>query len=89
MHFCICRLQSVTSSVNDSKLKGIGNIIYLFIYLFVCLFIYLILIALLVHMLELIVYGVGYHHAGMSSNDRKLIETMFTNGELPVLCELI
>uniref|UniRef100_A0A1X7UX46 Uncharacterized protein n=1 Tax=Amphimedon queenslandica TaxID=400682 RepID=A0A1X7UX46_AMPQE len=34
---------------------------------------------------ELIVYGVGYHHAGMSSNDRKLIETMFTNGELPVL----
>ncbi|XP_011405054.1 PREDICTED: probable ATP-dependent DNA helicase HFM1 [Amphimedon queenslandica] len=38
---------------------------------------------------ELIVYGVGYHHAGMSSNDRKLIETMFTNGELPVLCEFI
>ncbi|XP_019851762.1 PREDICTED: probable ATP-dependent DNA helicase HFM1 [Amphimedon queenslandica] len=38
---------------------------------------------------ELIAYGVGYHHAGMSSNDRKLIETMFTNGELPILCELI
>ena len=38
---------------------------------------------------ELIVFGVGYHHAGMSSNDRKLIETMFTNGELPVLCEFI
>jgi ATP-dependent DNA helicase HFM1/MER3 len=30
-------------------------------------------------------YGVGYHHAGLSTNDRKTIETMFTNGELPVL----
>jgi ATP-dependent DNA helicase HFM1/MER3 len=34
---------------------------------------------------EVVMYGVGYHHAGLSTNDRKTIETMFTNGELPVL----
>ena len=32
-------------------------------------------------------FGVGYHHAGLSINDRKSIETLFINGELPVLCE--
>lgn len=37
--------------------------------------------------LELVMFGVGYHHAGLSTNDRRSIETMFTNGELPVLCE--
>ena len=43
---------------------------------------------IIVCVLELVVYGVGYHHAGMTANDRKTIEAMFTNGELPVLCEL-
>ena len=38
-------------------------------------------------LLELVVYGVGYHHAGLSINDRKTIEAMFTSGELPVLCK--
>ena len=32
-------------------------------------------------------YGVGYHHAGMDISDRKAIEAMFTTGDLPVLCE--
>ncbi len=32
-------------------------------------------------------YGVGYHHAGMDVADRKTIETMFTAGDLPVLCK--
>ena len=36
---------------------------------------------------ELVSFGVGYHHAGMSSNDRKSMETVFYNGELPVLCK--
>ncbi len=37
---------------------------------------------------ELVVYGVGYHHAGMDLSDRKSIEALFTTGELPVLCTL-
>jgi hypothetical protein len=37
-------------------------------------------------MAELVVCGVAYHHAGLDSSDRKSIEAMFTNGELPVLC---
>ena len=36
---------------------------------------------------DLVVCGVGYHHAGMDISDRKTIETMFTAGDLPVLCE--
>ena len=65
------RLQSIASTLNDSKLRG--NIDYSNIVIVV---------------LEIVVYGVGYHHAGMTANDRKTIEVMFTNGELPVLCEL-
>ena len=37
--------------------------------------------------LDLVVFGVGYHHAGMDIQDRKMIETLFTAGELPVLCK--
>ena len=29
--------------------------------------------------------GLGYHHAGLSSSDRQLIENLFLNGNLPVL----
>ncbi len=32
-------------------------------------------------------FGVGYHHAGMDVTDRKAVETLFTAGELPVLCK--
>ena len=35
---------------------------------------------------DLVLYGVGYHHAGMDVSDRKAVETLFTGGELPVLC---
>ena len=35
---------------------------------------------------ELVMCGVAYHHAGLDSSDRKSIEAMFTNGDLPVLC---
>ena len=38
---------------------------------------------------ELVVYGVGYHHAGMEIADRKVMEGMFTTGDLPVLCQLL
>lgn len=37
--------------------------------------------------LELLVYGVGFHHAGMDISDRKTVEAMFTAGDLPVLCK--
>jgi hypothetical protein len=34
---------------------------------------------------DLVLCGVGYHHAGMDVNDRKLIERMFSQGDLAVL----
>ncbi|XP_074641292.1 putative ATP-dependent DNA helicase HFM1 [Tubulanus polymorphus] len=34
---------------------------------------------------DVLVFGVGYHHAGLDMNDRKIIEEMFLNGKLPVL----
>ncbi|KAK3739517.1 hypothetical protein QZH41_016197 [Actinostola sp. cb2023] len=34
---------------------------------------------------ELVMCGVGYHHAGLDSTDRKNTENAFLNGELPVL----
>ncbi|XP_037315462.2 probable ATP-dependent DNA helicase HFM1 [Pungitius pungitius] len=34
---------------------------------------------------DLLVLGVGYHHAGVDLSDRKLIEEAFTQGDLPVL----
>lgn len=37
--------------------------------------------------IDTVVYGVGYHHAGMELSDRKLVEGLFTSGDLPVLCE--
>ena len=36
---------------------------------------------------ELVMFGVGFHHAGVEMSDRKLIEEAFTLGDLPVLCE--
>lgn len=37
---------------------------------------------------DLVMLGVGYHHAGVDLSDRKLIEKAFTQGDLPVLCEI-
>ncbi|XP_073427861.1 probable ATP-dependent DNA helicase HFM1 [Dendrobates tinctorius] len=34
---------------------------------------------------DLVLYGVGYHHAGVDVSDRKIIEAIFTVGDLPVL----
>ncbi|XP_028448259.1 probable ATP-dependent DNA helicase HFM1 isoform X4 [Perca flavescens] len=34
---------------------------------------------------DLVMLGVGYHHAGVDLSDRKLIEEAFTMGDLPVL----
>ncbi|XP_058487783.1 probable ATP-dependent DNA helicase HFM1 isoform X1 [Solea solea] len=34
---------------------------------------------------DLVMLGVGYHHAGVALSDRKLIEEAFTLGDLPVL----
>ncbi|XP_064621106.1 probable ATP-dependent DNA helicase HFM1 [Lineus longissimus] len=34
---------------------------------------------------DLVLFGVGYHHAGLDIADRKLMEEIFLNGELPVL----
>ncbi|XP_075106638.1 LOW QUALITY PROTEIN: ATP-dependent DNA helicase homolog MER3-like [Nicotiana tabacum] len=33
-----------------------------------------------------ILYGVGYHNGGLSMNDRSLIEGLFLNGDIQVLC---
>ena len=37
---------------------------------------------------ELIMSGVAFHHAGLDIQDRKTVESMFTQGDVPVLCEL-
>uniref|UniRef100_H3AR82 Probable ATP-dependent DNA helicase HFM1 n=1 Tax=Latimeria chalumnae TaxID=7897 RepID=H3AR82_LATCH len=34
---------------------------------------------------DLLLYGVGYHHAGMDVSDRKIVEGAFAVGDLPVL----
>ncbi|XP_062373208.1 probable ATP-dependent DNA helicase HFM1 isoform X2 [Sardina pilchardus] len=34
---------------------------------------------------DLVLHGVGYHHAGVDGSDRKVIEDAFTKGDLPVL----
>ncbi|KAG5286894.1 hypothetical protein AALO_G00020010 [Alosa alosa] len=34
---------------------------------------------------DLVLFGVGYHHAGIDVSDRKVIEDAFTKGDLPVL----
>ncbi|XP_062872969.1 probable ATP-dependent DNA helicase HFM1 isoform X2 [Trichomycterus rosablanca] len=34
---------------------------------------------------DLVMCGVGYHHAGVSMSDRKVVEDAFTAGDLPVL----
>ena len=71
------RLQQTANSIRDSKLRGkqfckIDNLH----------------IPLLWFLLDLILFGVGYHHAGMDIADRRAVEIMFTAGDLPVLCEL-
>lgn len=38
---------------------------------------------------ELVMLGVGYHHAGLDLSDRKLIEKAFMLADLPVLCEML
>ena len=32
--------------------------------------------------------AIGYHHAGLSSSDQQLIENLFLNDHLPVLCNI-
>ncbi|KAL9959674.1 hypothetical protein ACROYT_G033017 [Oculina patagonica] len=34
---------------------------------------------------ELVICGIGYHHAGLDPTDRRNIETMFIKGDLPVI----
>jgi len=34
---------------------------------------------------DLLRAGIGYHHAGMSQNDRNAVENVFGAGHLPVL----
>ena len=45
------------------------------------------LVLSIVFIADLVICGVAYHHAGLDSSDRKSIEGMFTNRELPVLCK--
>lgn len=36
---------------------------------------------------DLYAFGIGFHHAGLSYNDRKAIESAFLQGHLNILCE--
>jgi ATP-dependent DNA helicase HFM1/MER3 len=70
------RLHQVANSLRDSKLRGAGVVMVM------CACVHV-----LIHP-ELVLFGVGYHHAGLDTADRKAIELMFTTGDLPVLCKL-
>lgn len=36
-------------------------------------------------LIELVLHGVGYHHAGLDVHDRNAMEELFLKGDLPVL----
>ena len=36
--------------------------------------------------LDVVMSGVGYHHAGLDMQDRKTVENLFAEASLPVLC---
>lgn len=38
-----------------------------------------------VNVKETLVHGVGYHHGGLFPENRRLIETLFRSGQLPIL----
>ena len=40
-----------------------------------------------VFVVDLVMCGVGYHHAGLDVDDRKLVERMFSQGLLAVLSQ--
>ncbi|KAI4874988.1 hypothetical protein NFI96_017657 [Prochilodus magdalenae] len=71
----ILLLMTYASSLLDSKLRGwyisISNAYVWFLQ--IC------------PRSDLIMCGVGYHHAGVSVSDRKVVEDAFTAGDLPVL----
>ena len=72
------RLQQSACSLRDSKLRGkLHSIKFHSRYNHMCMYVHS----------ELVVFGVGFHHAGVDASDRKLIEALFTAGDLPVLCE--
>lgn len=71
------RLQLTANTLRDSKLRGTYSSMAIIV----------LDRSLFLIDLDLVVYGVGYHHAGMDSSDRKVIETTFTAGDLPVLCK--
>jgi replicative superfamily II helicase len=35
---------------------------------------------------KLLPFGIGYHHAGMLRKDRNLVEKMFLDGNIKILC---
>lgn len=37
---------------------------------------------------ELLSTGVGYHHAGLEANDRRIVEDLFVSGKLLVLSKI-
>ncbi len=75
----MARLQRTANSLRDSKLRGKSGA-------YVSVFKLNPVQWLCMAPVELVVYGVGYHHAGMDVTDRKAIEAMFAAGEVPVLC---
>jgi len=42
-------------------------------------------VVVVVAVIDLVLCSVGYHHAGMDVDDRKLVERMFSQGHLAVL----
>lgn len=94
--FSLCillRLMKYANSILDSKLKGESllshecedSCIQTLIHGPFCSALFLCLVC----GPDLVMSGVGFHHAGVDLSDRKLIENAFTVGDLPVLCETL
>ena len=79
------RLQRAARTLRDSKLRG-----RLKLYQLLCLYVLSLMchntLSIISTLEDMVQYGVGFHHAGMDVADRKAMETMFTNGDVPVLC---
>lgn len=69
--------------------KGQVFLFYCFIYFLQCSCIHFLwgTLPYSFYLLDLVSYGVGYHHAGLDARDRHAMENMFIAGELPVLCK--
>lgn len=82
------RLQVKANTLRESKLRGTEGMSLLQTHytkerLYFIAFYHIVRNLLLI--LDSVLSGVGYHHAGLDVHDRKTMEELFLKGDLPVL----